>query len=216
MQDDLHFIIKDTEYLGLILSDHNSTDLQRTILLFAKDLLNRRVTNSTEFKWVLSNLSSVQDRTYVFLALKERLPSFISKGKDFEYVFEYLTAEERTQVLEKIKSEGRFNFSGMDSFNFNRVLNFLSLEERSSIFDFINSSLKHDIKRGVDLGFILEYLNQEERDFVFNEMQNFLPSLITRTADFNCALKFLTSEQRNVAFLMLEKEFRTFIINETF
>jgi len=201
------------------------------------DSLNT-IQSAEQFRYLLQYLAEEQ-RTIIFGALQKRLPNLIHSANDFNTILEYLTQEQRTTLYHATRDhlpqlidgviQGCFGMlinspdARESAARFNGILQYLSLEQRSDIYNIIKIKLPAFIracsatpniqKQGEGLSQVLEYLSPEQCLDVCKSIKKQLGELIKSAGDFDAILQLISSDQRTNIYAVMKNKLPSIIKN---
>ncbi|MBI5448201.1 MAG: hypothetical protein HY939_05685 [Gammaproteobacteria bacterium] len=124
---------------------------------------------------ILLDLSPEQ-RTVVYEACKEHLPSLIKTAEDFAHIIHHLSLEQGRAVCEA--SKGHLPSIIKIVRHFSTILQYLSPEQRRVVCEACKEHLPSIIKTAEDFANILQWLSPEQCRVIYEACKNRLPQLI--------------------------------------
>ena len=157
------------------------------------DDLSGIIHNVSDFTNLLQPLTKEQ-RSVVYDAMRDRLPSMINTANDFANVLLCcLTREQHSVVYEAMRD--RFPDIIKTALDFSNVLQPLTREQRVVVYEAMRGHLPQIIISAKEFGAVLKYLTSEECSLVYESMRGRLPNMIKTVRDFNNVLQVLNPEQ---------------------
>ena len=211
IKDSLLTVIKSMKDLSCLfeyLTPEQCTALCETL----KDALPDLIKSSQDFNKVMQHLKPEQ-RTDLYKKMEGKLSNLIESnivgtafktefgtvfGDAIEIVIEdnFFSEFEDNHPKNGSSSEQPFDFNmTFLELPFNDVLEYLTQEQRSAVYESMKTKLPSLIKSANDFNKILTYLSQDQRVAVYIAMENELPNLIKSAENFNKILQHLPPEQ---------------------
>jgi hypothetical protein len=197
---------------ALVSSERKSSTLRQGFEIIGGNKWALTLIKSTDdFKRVLESLTEEQ-RTAVYEALKEKLPTITKDSAGFRDVLQYLTQEQRTVVYETLKV--KLPFIIKDSAGFRDVLQYLTSEQCKIICKTLEKTQPSIIQSGTDLKYVLEHLTPEQCKSVCEALKEILSAIIDNCGFINFIL-YLTPEQCQFICKALKEKLSFIIKNGT-
>lgn len=173
-------------------------------------LLPTLIRTADDVAALISSLPNEQ-RTNVFLILKDDLLTIIKSGADMESLFSKLLPEESATVFRII--EPHLSSIIKEATDLSKALSYCTSEQRTAIITALHDVIPTLIKTGNDFKIIYENLSPEQKDSIFTTVQEKISTIVTTSADLKNVLEFLSDEQRNIVFMSMKDRLSPMITN---